>query len=61
MKFEMDGGMHSDIVLDAQTGWIKTVDTQQKVKGTVTFEKSNHIPEGMEMPMEYDITMRTTD
>lgn len=52
MTYDMEGSMNSQIVIDLETGWIKSANIDQNFKGLTKVEPSAQLPQGMEIPIE---------
>ncbi|GGF27701.1 hypothetical protein GCM10011339_14750 [Echinicola rosea] len=61
MTYDMGGTLNATITLDAETGWIKTIDLDQAMEGFVEIEKNEQLPDGMSMPMEINMKTKVTD
>ncbi|AWW30597.1 hypothetical protein DN752_10945 [Echinicola strongylocentroti] len=61
MTYDMGGTLNATIILDAKTGWIKTIDLDQAMEGFVEIEKNEQLPDGMSMPMEINMKTKVMD
>ena len=58
MKYDMSGDMTSNIKVDKNSGWIIEATIIQDIKGDITMEGNDQMPEGLKisMTMKSDVT-----
>lgn len=56
IKYELKGQKVSKIKIDPKTGWIKNVNGQTDITGTMIIEKGEHFPNGLKVPLKLHMT-----
>lgn len=60
MKYNLNGGLVTDIKIDRQTGWLSELKVQQLMEGNIVIKDSPETPGGMTIPMMLKTDVITT-
>ena len=60
MKYNLNGSMLTDVMINKNTGWISEVNLKQLMSGNILIPDNPRVPGGMTIPMTFNTEVTTT-
>jgi hypothetical protein len=60
MKYDLNGTLNSEVIVDSKTGWATAATIREELKGTATMDPTDKMPNGLSIPTTLKATIQVT-